>query len=359
VWADVFCAGAVGIGVPYDRLAGRLRADPATVTVGTLADGSVDDYYRLREGESTITSRAALAAAIAAGRDSFDLDHVTTDAGGQAVNAARQAAALGDDVRLAGHLDHPVFEFRHVEAVSMGSPARVTVCLLDDDDVMFVEESADLAAWTLADLRAALKGPVESFLERDALCCVNWASTPGLGAAMREMAAHDPDGGVLCVDPGPLTVAGARDLLAALRSLGPAYDVVVSVNEDEAARLGAAVGGAVGDPTDASLLDAVRARAGGTGGVDEASVVVHGTDAAVAATPTGRVTVPTLDVSPGPTETGAGDRFSGALARSLAADWGWELALAAGNACATHYVSGRGTATRSTLLDHVETHDPS
>nr|WP_305882581.1 PfkB family carbohydrate kinase [Haloplanus ruber] len=223
---------------------------------------------------------------------------------------------------------------------------------------MFVEESADLAAWTFADLRAALPGPVELFLERDALCCVNWASTPGLGAAMREMAAHDPDGGVLCVDPGPLTVAGARALLAALRSLGTAYDVVVSVNEDEAAQLGEAVGVA-GDPTDASLLDAVRARADGTGGVDEASVVVHGTDAAVAATPVGRVTVPTLDVSPGPTETGAGDRFSGALARSLAAGWDWEVALAAGNACATHYVSGRGTATRSTLLDHVVTHDPS
>ncbi|QGX96536.1 hypothetical protein EI982_17995 [Haloplanus rallus] len=353
MWVDVFRAAVVGGDVPYDRLVDRLRADHEVVTFGALADGSVDDYYRLREGDSTVTSRAALAAAISAGRDSFDLDHVTTDAGGQAVNAARQAAALGDDVLLAGHLDHPVFEFTFdVEAVSMGSPARVTVCLLDDDDVMFVEESTDLADWTVADLRAALSESLESFLERDALCCVNWASTPGLGEAMREMAARDPDGGVLCVDPGPLTVAGARDLLAVLRTLGDAYDVVLSVNEDEAARLGEAVGEPADEPTEASVLDAVRTAADGT------SVVVHGEGAAVAATPAGRITVPALDVSRGPTETGAGDRFSGALARSLAADWDWALALAAGNACAAHYVSGRGTGTRSALPDHVETHRP-
>ena len=289
-------------------------------------------------------------------REPDDLRFGVPDAFMAAATPTVEAAAEAAVTRAAVALD--------AEIDSVGFPeAEAAVDANDAGTVMefgaLLEQGSLLGTGARADLRAALKGPVESFLERDALCCVNWASTPGLGAAMREMAAHDPDGGVLCVDPGPLTVAGARDLLAALRSLGPAYDVVVSVNEDEAARLGAAVGGAVGDPTDASLLDAVRARAGGTGGVDEASVVVHGTDAAVAATPTGRVTVPTLDVSPGPTETGAGDRFSGALARSLAADWGWELALAAGNACATHYVSGRGTATRSTLLDHVETHDPS
>ncbi|MFC7174198.1 PfkB family carbohydrate kinase [Haloplanus litoreus] len=87
-------------------------------------------------------------------------------------------------------------------------------------------------------------------------------------------------------------------------------------------------------------------------------MVVHGEEAAVAATPDGRVSVPTLDVSRALTETGAGDRFSAALARSLAAGWDWTLALAAGNACAAHYVSGQGTATRETLAAHVETHRP-
>ncbi|WP_251343132.1 PfkB family carbohydrate kinase [Haloplanus halophilus] len=338
--------------MPYADLVTRLRAGLEPVTVGAFPDGSVDDYYRLRDGESTLASRAAFAAAVSEGRDSFGLDHVTTDAGGQAVNAARQAAALGDDVTLVGHLDHPVFDF-DFETASMGSPARVRVCLFDADDVMFVEESADLAAWTFADLRAALGEPIDAFLERDALCCTNWASTPGLGAAMRDVGARDPDGGVCCVDPGPLTTAGARDLLAALPALGDAYDLVLSVNDAEAARLAEAVGdGAGGEPTDPAALDAVRTAAGAAG------VVVHGVEDAVAATTGGRVSVPTLDVSRALTETGAGDRFSAGLARSLAAGWDWPLAVAAGNACASHYVSGQGTATPASLAAHVSTHGP-
>jgi sugar/nucleoside kinase (ribokinase family) len=337
--------------VPYDALVDRLRADPAPVSVGAFPDGSVDDYYRLRAGESTLTSRSTFAAAVAAGRDSFGLDHVMTDAGGQAVNAARQAAALGDDVALVGHLDHPIFDF-DFETVSMGAPARVRICLLDADDVMFVEESSDLAAWTFADLREVLPEPVEAFLERDALCCTNWASTPNLGDGLRRIAAYDPDGGVFCVDPGPLTPAGARDLLTALPVLADVYDVVVSVNDDEAARLAEAAGeGAADEPT--GTLDAIREAAAAT------SVVVHGAEAAVASTPAGRVSVPTLDVSRALTETGAGDRFSAGLARSLAAGWDWPVALAAGNACAAHYVSGHGTATWETLPAHVETHRPS
>ncbi|GAB6861293.1 PfkB family carbohydrate kinase [Haloplanus litoreus] len=338
--------------MPYDALVARLGSGLDPVRVGTFPDGSVDHYYRLRDGDATITSRAAFAAAVAEGRDSFTLDHVTTDAGGQAVNAARQAAALGDDVALVGHLDHPIFDF-DFETVSMGAPARVRVCLFDADDVMLVEESSDLDAWSFADLLEVLPEPVEDFLERDVLCCTNWASTPGLGDAMWNIDAYDPDGGVFCVDPGPLTTAGARDLLSALPALGDAYDVVVSVNDDEAARLAeAADEGAVDDPTGAATLDAVRTAAGATG------IVVHGEEAAVAATPDGRVSVPTLDVSRALTETGAGDRFSAALARSLAAGWDWTLALAAGNACAAHYVSGQGTATRETLAAHVETHRP-
>ncbi|WP_251331051.1 PfkB family carbohydrate kinase [Haloplanus pelagicus] len=338
----------------YADLLARLRAGLDPVTVGAFPDGSVDDYYRLRDGATTVASREAFATAITAGRDSFQLAHVRTEAGGQAVNAARQAAALGDDVTLIGHLDHPAFDADFgFETASMGAPARVRVCLFDADDVMFVEESADLSAWTFADLRTVLAEPVADFLERDALCCTNWASTPGLGDAMHEIAARDPDGGVFCVDPGPLTTAGARNLLDALRPLGDAYEVVVSVNEDEASRLAAATdGGASEDPTAAGTLDAVRSAAGATG------VVVHGTAAAVAATPAGRTAVPTLDVSRALTETGAGDRFSAALARSLADGWEWDLAVAAGNACASHYVTGAGTATPATLADHVATHRP-
>ncbi|AZH26144.1 PfkB family carbohydrate kinase [Haloplanus aerogenes] len=333
----------------YDDLVARLADGLDPVRVGAFPDGSVDDYYRLRDGESTVTSREAFAAGLTAGRDSFTLDHVVTDAGGQSVNAARQAAALGDDVTLAGHLDHPIFEFAF-ETVSMGSPARVRVCLFDADDVMLVEESDDLSSWSFADLETALD--VDDFLERDALCCVNWASMPGLGPTLGDIAARDPDGGVFCVDPGPLSTAQAGDLLDALTRLDGVYDVVLSVNDDEARRLADAAGNGESAATDADALDGVRAAAGATG------VVVHGEDAAVAATPSGRVRVPTLDVSRALTETGAGDRFSAGLARSLAAGWDWPLAVAMGNACAAYYVSGNGTGSATDLQAHVDAHRP-
>ena len=332
----------------YDDLVDRLDDGLDPVDFGAFPDGSVDDYYRLHDGESTVTSRRSFAEAVTAGRDSFTLGHVVTDAGGQAVNAARQAAALGDDVLLAGHLDHPIFAFDFATA-SMGAPARVRICLFEIDDVMFVEESPDLAKWTFADLQDALD--VDAFLERDALCCTNWASLPGLTAAVRDIAARDPDGGVFCVDPGPLSAGQAADLLDALEPLGDAYDVVVSVNDDEARQLAPAAGHE-GRPTDHDVLDGIRAVANAT------SVVVHGANAAVAATPDGRVSVPTLDVSRALTETGAGDRFSAGLARSLGAGWAWDLAVAMGNACAAHYVAGEGTGGVADLRAHVDAHRP-
>jgi sugar/nucleoside kinase (ribokinase family) len=338
--------------VGHTELADRLRGEPDPVTVAAFPDGSVDDYYRLRDGDVSVDSRTAFAEAITDGRDSFGLDHVMTDPGGQAVNAARQAAALGDDVILAGHLDHPIFDF-DFETVSMGAPARVRVCLFERDDVMLVEESSDLSAWRFETLRSALDESVDRFLERDALCCANWGSTPGLGEAIRSIAARDPDGGVFCVDPGPLTASQARDLLGVVGTLDTAYDVVVSVNGDEASRCAEVTPGADPDsPTAHATLEAIRTAWGVTG------VVVHGQRVAAAATPAGSVSVPTLDVDRSMTETGAGDRFSAALARSLAAGWEWELALAAGNACASFYVSGAGTATRAALVDHVTAHVP-
>jgi sugar/nucleoside kinase (ribokinase family) len=337
----------------YDDLVARLADGLDPVRVGAFPDGSVDDYYRLRGGESTVTSREAFAADITAGRDSFALDHVMTDAGGQAVNVARQAAALGDDVHLAGHLDHPIFDF-DFETTSMGAPARVRVCLFEADDVMFVEESADLAAWSFSELERTLDS-VDDFLERDALCCVNWASIPELGGALVDIASRALDGGVFCVDPGPLSTAGASDLLDALTHLD-GYDVVVSVNDDEARRLATAAGAGTetdgADTTGTDALDGIRDATGATG------VVVHGEDTAVASTPSGTVSVPTLDVSRALTETGAGDRFSAGLARSLAAGWGWDLAVAMGNACAAHYVAGNGTGRVTDLRTHVETHRP-
>lgn len=332
----------------YADLVARLEDGLDPVRLGAFPDGSVDDYYRLHDGESTVSSRGSFAAAVTAGRDSFTLGHVVTDAGGQAVNAARQAAALGDDTLLAGHLDHPIFDFDFA-TVSMGAPARVRICLFEADDVMFVEESADLTEWTFADLQDALD--IDAFLERDALCCTNWASLPGLSAAFHDIAARDPAGGVFCVDPGPLSTGQAADLLDALEPLGDAYDVVLSVNDDEARQVADAAG-RTGRPTDAAVLDGIRAAANAAG------VVVHGANAAVASTPDGRVSVPNLDVSRALTETGAGDRFSAGLARSLAAGWDWDLAVAMGNACAAHYVAGEGTGNVADLRAHVDAYRP-
>jgi sugar/nucleoside kinase (ribokinase family) len=174
---------------------------------------------------------------------------------------------------------------------------------------------------------------------------------PGLASAFRDVAARDPDGGVFCVDPGPLSTGAAAALLDALAPLGDAYDVVVSVNDDEARRLAEAAG-RDGQPTDAAVLDAVRTAANAAG------VVVHGANAAVASTPAGYASVPTLDVSRALTESGAGDRFSAGLARSLAAGWGWDLAVAMGNACAAHYVAGEGTGGVTNLRAHVDAHRP-
>ncbi|WP_435066557.1 carbohydrate kinase family protein [Haloplanus sp. C73] len=334
----------------YDDLVDRLATPLDPVRVGTFPDGSVDDYYRLRDGDSTVASREAFASALTAGRDSFVLTHVATDAGGQSVNAARQAAALGDDVTLVGHLDHPIFDF-DFETVSMGAPAHVRVHLFDADDVMFVEESADLETWSFATLEGALGERIDAFLERDALCCTNWASVPGLDAALGDIAARRLDGGVFCLDPGTISDTQASEMLDTVARLDT-YETVVSVNADEAKRLAAAVGHADDDPAAPAVLDAVRSAASATG------VVVHDVDAATAVTPDGRMSVPTLDTERTLTETGAGDRFSAGLARSLAAGWDWDLALAMGNACAAYYVSGQGTGSVSDLHDHVLAHRP-
>jgi sugar/nucleoside kinase (ribokinase family) len=342
--------------MPYDDLLGRLDTATDTVTVGAFPDGSVDEHYRLL-ASSSLASREGFAEAVAAGRDTFETERVAVTPGGQAVNVARQASALGDEVLLAGHLDHPLFDFGF-ETASMGAPATVRVNRLEADDLLFVEPSADIGSWTFADLRAALGEDVEAFLERDALCCANWASAPGLADAFAEIATLGLDGGVCCVDPGPLDRLDDLDVvpfLDGLSRLSGSHDVVLSVNADEAARLAAVVGheGGIGvDGAGVGALHAVRERVGGR------SVVVHATETAVAATPDGRASVPTLDVRRGRTETGAGDRFDAGLAHALAADWGWDLALALGNACASHYVETGDTADPVDLRSHVATRRP-
>jgi sugar/nucleoside kinase (ribokinase family) len=343
----------------YEELARRLREDERPFTVGALPDGSVDEYYRVRDAESYVVSREAFGHAVLDGRDSFRLEHVMTDPGGQSVNMARQAATLGDQVALYGHLDHPIFDF-DFETVSLGTPAIVSVLLFDEDDLMVVEESADIRNWTFEDFRAACVHGVRDFLERDAICCANFASTFGLPDALHSMAATTDDGNTFVFDPGPIsTVREDRieALLTALDQLASSFDVVLSINADEAHRLATVAKGDADvefDPEDLSpdSLEVVRRHAGVDG------VVAHEKRAAVAATPAGGMTVPNLKIIRNMTETGAGDRFTAGLAHGLAAGWGWETALALGNACTSYYVATGQTADREDLLTHVSVHDP-
>lgn len=320
-------------GVPYDRLAARLRADRPTPSLSTLPDGSVDRFCTLSAGGTEpVTARETFGREVRAGRrKAYRLHPETTEPGGQCVNTAQQAHDLGADVTCYGHLDHPVHADLPFEAVSMGEPATVSVVEFDDGDVMLVEPSADILDWSLAELRAV--APLADVLAVDAVCCANWLSLPGMGAAFHALAERELPRVPFVFDPGDVVGCGLeelRALRAAIGALQSTVDVVFNANLEEVR----AVGASLPDPPtdDADTLAAIREATG------VAAAVLHGEERAVAATADSRVTVPNLAAGPPERHTGGGDRFGAGLAYGLALDWDWELALACGNACAVHYV---------------------
>ncbi len=318
-------------------------------SVLAFPDGSVDAYYRVTAaGEDAFRSREAFGRAIASSRNSFPLERERTLPGGQAVNMARQAAALGDDVRLLGHLDDPTFDGLEFDATSMGDPGRVSILGFDDDDVMLAEDSRDVREWGREEFEAALPGGVGSVADYDAVCCGNWVSMPGQADVLGAVADAASEGGTFALDPGSVsgTSAARRSgLLDAVARLGGAFETVLSVNESELASLADHVG-AEASETDARL-DAVRRAC------DASAVAVHGSDAAAVATSAGRARVEMLSVPRVATVTGAGDRFTAGLARARGAGWDWESALALGNACAAYRVGSGQTADRSDLREFV------
>jgi sugar/nucleoside kinase (ribokinase family) len=319
------------MGDVYEELVERLDRGLPELTFASFPDGSIDYFCSVRDGQKRFRDRRRFAAAIAAGRDSFDLRIERTEPGGQSVNAARQADALGSDVTLVGHLDHDRLEFPFSTA-SMGRPSEVTVITFDADDLLLAAESAAMREWTFADLRAAAPGGVESFLAADAVWCGNWATMPNMTAALGAVASLGVDGGTFLFDPGP--IAGASDrrlrrLLDAIESLGDSYSVVLSVNGDEATSLAAA---ADVDGHRERRLAALHRRTG-------AAVVEHEVAEALAATNGGVVRVANLPTETIVSDTGGGDRFGAGVAVARAAGWGWPLSLALGNACASHYVA--------------------
>ena len=343
----------------YDELARRLgeSGDGAegdgdetwgTASVLSFPDGSVDAYYRVDEaGDESFRSREAFGRAIAGSRSSFLLERERTLPGGQAVNMARQAHALGDEVRLLGHLDDPAFDELGFDAESMGDPGRVSVLGFEDDDVMLAEDSDDIRGWGVDEFEAAFPS-FGSAAAYDAVCCGNWVSMPGLADVLDAVADAASDGGTFALDPGSVSGTSAERrscLLDAVARLGGAFETVLTVNESELASLADHVGSDAAET--GARLNAVRRAC------DAAAVAVHGSDAAAVSTPGGRTRVEMLPVSHVATVTGAGDRFTAGLARARGLGWDWGTALALGNACAAYRVGSGRTATRTDLREFV------
>jgi len=314
--------------------------------VVALPDGSVDTYYRVTEGrDARVDSRDAFADRIAdPGASGFQIAAERRDPGGQAVNAARQAAALGADTTLYGHLDDPVFDGRlaDVDARSFGTPAAVSVLTFDDGELLLSEESGDLLDWSVADLRAAGTAPLAA---ADAVCCGNWVSLPGMDRALRALP-DLTDGATVVVDPGDVIGCAAAELDALTDSLSAcaaAAPVVLSVDAGEARRLADAVD-AVGEDVAARLAD-LRDRIGLT------AAVSHEASRAIVAAADGVHVVPNPHVSDVARRTGAGDRFDGALAVGLASGFDLPLAAALGNCAASRYVATAETGDAAALRE--------
>ncbi len=339
----------------YQRLARRLADDPAPA-VTTLPDGSVDRYCRLSTGALDPVDRRTTFAreAAADGRKGFDLEPRFVEPGGQAVNAAQQAHALGADAACYGHLDDPepgrnVLADLPFDTVSMGQAAVVNVLDFADSDLLLVEASPDLTAWSLADLREV--APLSTVFDADALVCANWVSTPGMAEAFHGLGDASIPRRPFVFDPGDVLGSDLddhRELREAVRALGTSVDAVLSVNSTELRTLAVALP----DPPAPPVDDADRVRAVREA-FDAAAVVKHGKAEALATAGDGvvRVDNPTVDAR---RQVGGGDRFDGGLAVGLGAGWEWPVALACGNACASHYVATGETASAAGLRAWLE-----
>lgn len=350
----------------YGGLTDRLASDDTRVRVTTFPDGSVDTYYTVfDEHGERITDRETFGKRIADGDlTSISIERESREPGGQAPNMAVQAHALGEETTVVGHLDDPVFDELPFEALSMGEPSRIDVYPFDDDDLVFARTSADIDTWSLADLRA-VSPPARDPLSADVVCCGNWASLEGLTAALSELAAETAEGGTFVLDPGPVSSrsrAAVSELLATLGDLESTFDVVYSVNPEELEYTAEAAD--IEAETDRERLAGVRTVAGISG------AVLHASDRAVVATveaeietesetevgtETGdEIVVPNLDAEEPRRRTGAGDRFSAAVAIARARGWDWAGALALGNLCATYYVETAETGNLAALSSYLD-----
>lgn len=333
----------------YERLERTLASGLDCRDVVTLPDGSVDRYYTVANATGgRIPTQDAFADLLAdGGVRSVRLLPEAVRAGGEAVNTARQVHALGQDVRLYGHLDDPELGPFRFPTVSMGAPATVHVLTFDREELMLSVESADIRSWTLADLFATSGVDPEDWVDDEVVAIQNWVGFPGMTDALRDLAEVALDDATIVFDPGNVTEVSSNAierLCDALMALGDSATVVLTANRDEIAGF-----------TDALAIDA-----GGAGRevrlretLDLAAVVRHHEARAVAAT--GAVTtVENFDSKRVARRTGAGDRFDGGLAVGLAANLSWAETLALGNTCATYYVENDRTATTEDVIELLE-----
>jgi len=338
--------------MPYERLAEHLTDPDGSLPVVCLPDGSVDTLCRVYDGgEAPVTSRETFGRHVANGDTrSVRLEEYDRQPGGQAVNAARQAHALGDEVTLFGHLDDPLLTFPF-ETYSMGTPAEVTVLSFDRTDLMLSRTPPTIRDWSFASLQENA-APFRDRVERaGAVCLANWVTFRELTPAMRTLATYDLDCPVV-LDPGDLGGSAAKsvhDLRDAMRRLDETTPVVLSANGGELRAL-------------AERLDVTpearpaRERELRTA-LDIAGVVRHEEAAALAVTDErfdGSTTrVENFDARSITRRTGAGDRFTAGLAHALGNGLGVEAALALGNSCATYFIEHGETGTHEALAEFL------
>ena len=337
----------------YDELLDRLAEEPDGRRVTALPDGSVDAFYAVYGPDGDrIGTRDAFGEFVADDDlTTLPIEHVGDEPGGQAVNMAIQADALGDRVTLFGHLDDSAFDDLGFDAVSMGDPTRVVVYPFDDEDLMLSEDSEDVADWTIDELRTA-SDAWRDHLAADAVCWGNWVSVDRPAEALAAVADEPIDGGTFVIDPGPITVRDpetVKTTFGALAGLVDSYEeVVVSVNREELAYAADALSVDADEP--AGMLDGLRAEIG------VGAAVLHAAPKAAAATASGEFAVPNLEVDEPVRRTGAGDRFGAALASALARGWGVETALALGNCCASFSVATGRAGDRGELREYLREH---
>ncbi|QLD86509.1 hypothetical protein HWV23_12485 [Natronomonas halophila] len=306
-----------------------------TARIAAFPDGSLDIYSEVRGADGGHLSKAAFQDRLTGVRSrAFHLDERVVEPGGQAVNAAQQAHALGDEVRLDACLDHHRLDLPF-ECHSHGKPSRVHIHEFTDGDLMYVSESDDVADWTAADF--------DTLPDADGYFGANWATVDGMTGVLRSLAG-DLDGEAFVFDPGDVTTAdpeAVRSLVAALGTVDDGIDTSLSVNARELAAFADALGVAAEET-------AVRDEA------DISAVVVHEEESARAAYEGGTAVVPNLKIDHATRNTGGGDRFGAGYLHGLTVGSDVEAALALGNACASYYVETGETATADELVEFID-----